>query len=287
MRSTSLSGCPICCATCSPKEPHRKARPTHDADLHPRVRRREVLRLGRWRRAGLVFRVLAAALTVAGLALLGWLLLRRSSLGSTAQALPREIPGKFELAVHMTRILFPFFPLVALAAAFMAVLNACGVFFLPAFAPALFNLVAIGVGIFCVKSIQGMRGLAALIGFTHRLMAWPLGCSGEALSGASVLPAACIVPGWLSLAQVPPGDLRWHPGSRSAADARADDSRSSGAQERRRSICWSTPCSRRGWGPGAVSYLSYAFRADAVSDRHLWRLARSSHFASRLPAVGE
>ena len=38
------------------------------------------------------------------------------------------IPGKFELTVQMTRIIFPFFPLVALAAAFMGVLNACGFF---------------------------------------------------------------------------------------------------------------------------------------------------------------
>ena len=47
----------------------------------------------------------------------------------------------------MTRIMFPFFPLVALAAAFMGILNACGKFFLPAFSSALFNLASIVTGV--------------------------------------------------------------------------------------------------------------------------------------------
>ncbi|NDD91034.1 murein biosynthesis integral membrane protein MurJ, partial [bacterium] len=59
----------------------------------------------------------------------------------------REVPGKFELAVIMTQIMFPFFPLVALAAAFMAVLNARGVFFIPAFASALFNIFSVVLGV--------------------------------------------------------------------------------------------------------------------------------------------
>ena len=59
----------------------------------------------------------------------------------------REVPGKFELAVSLTRMLFPFFPLVALAAAYMAVLNSLGVFFMPALASALFNVVSVVTGV--------------------------------------------------------------------------------------------------------------------------------------------
>lgn len=95
-----------------------------------------------WRLAGLVFRILLV--TVGTLALLG-ILFAPELVGLYAGAF-KEIPGKFELTVRMTRLMFPFFPLVALAAAFMGVLNACGIFFLPAFASALFNVASIVVG---------------------------------------------------------------------------------------------------------------------------------------------
>ncbi|MBZ5638792.1 MAG: murein biosynthesis integral membrane protein MurJ [Acidobacteriia bacterium] len=52
-------------------------------------------------------------------------------------------PSKMALAVTMTRILAPFLFFVALAAVAMGVLNTCGRFFLPALAPAWFNLAAI------------------------------------------------------------------------------------------------------------------------------------------------
>jgi putative peptidoglycan lipid II flippase len=91
----------------------------------------------------LAFRVLFV--TVSCLSVLG-ILFSPQLVGLYAGAF-REIPGKFEMTVELTRIMFPFFPLVALAAAFMGILNACGVFFLPAFASALFNLVSISVGV--------------------------------------------------------------------------------------------------------------------------------------------
>ncbi|MEK7397899.1 MAG: murein biosynthesis integral membrane protein MurJ, partial [Candidatus Poribacteria bacterium] len=66
-----------------------------------------------------------------------------------------SIPGKFELTVRMTRTMFPFFPLVALAAAFMGVLNACGIFFMPALSSALFNITSIIVGVACAVFFSG------------------------------------------------------------------------------------------------------------------------------------
>jgi putative peptidoglycan lipid II flippase len=57
-----------------------------------------------------------------------------------------DTPGKTELTALLTRILFPFLPLVALAAVLMGMLNAQGRFFVPALAPVMFNLAAIVVG---------------------------------------------------------------------------------------------------------------------------------------------
>jgi putative peptidoglycan lipid II flippase len=58
------------------------------------------------------------------------------------------VPGKFELAVRMTRIMFPFLLVVALAAQAMGVLNACNRFGVPAMASTFFNIGSVGFGIF-------------------------------------------------------------------------------------------------------------------------------------------
>lgn len=58
-----------------------------------------------------------------------------------------QVPGKFELAVHMTRIMFPFLLLVALAAQAMGVLNACNRFGVPALSSTFFNLGSVAFGI--------------------------------------------------------------------------------------------------------------------------------------------
>ena len=57
------------------------------------------------------------------------------------------VPGKFELAVTMTRIMFPFLLMVALAAQAMGVLNASNRFGVPAMASTFFNLGSVGFGI--------------------------------------------------------------------------------------------------------------------------------------------
>jgi putative peptidoglycan lipid II flippase len=51
-----------------------------------------------------------------------------------------SIPGKLELTVFLTRVMLPFLPLVALAAATMGMLNALGRFAVPALAPSALNL---------------------------------------------------------------------------------------------------------------------------------------------------
>lgn len=57
------------------------------------------------------------------------------------------VPGKFELAVLLMRIMFPFLLLVALAAQAMGVLNACGSFGVPAMASTFFNIGSVVCGL--------------------------------------------------------------------------------------------------------------------------------------------
>jgi putative peptidoglycan lipid II flippase len=60
-----------------------------------------------------------------------------------------DIPGKVELTVELTRIMFPFLLLVALAAVAMGILNTRHVFGVPAAASAFFNLGSIAGGLGC------------------------------------------------------------------------------------------------------------------------------------------
>jgi len=58
-----------------------------------------------------------------------------------------EVPGKFELAVTMTRIMFPFLLMVALAAQAMGMLNSSNRFGVPAMASTFFNIGSVGFGV--------------------------------------------------------------------------------------------------------------------------------------------
>ncbi|MDE2357609.1 MAG: murein biosynthesis integral membrane protein MurJ, partial [Alphaproteobacteria bacterium] len=58
-----------------------------------------------------------------------------------------NVPGKFALAVQLTRILFPFILFVSLAAAVMGMLNARFVFAVPASASTVFNIVSVVAGV--------------------------------------------------------------------------------------------------------------------------------------------
>ena len=56
-----------------------------------------------------------------------------------------QVPGKFELTVKLTRIMFAFLLLVALAAQAMGVLNACNRFAVPALASTFFNIGSVSI----------------------------------------------------------------------------------------------------------------------------------------------
>ena len=64
------------------------------------------------------------------------------------------VPGKFELTVTLTRVMLPFLTLVALAAACMGMLNSLDRYFVPAMAPALFNVASIAVTVIAVPTLM-------------------------------------------------------------------------------------------------------------------------------------
>ncbi len=75
------------------------------------------------------------------------------------------VPGKFELAVSMTRIMFPFLLLVALAAQSMGALNALGQFGIPAISSTFFNIGSVCFGLVIGRYVLprfGMHGLSAM-----------------------------------------------------------------------------------------------------------------------------
>ena len=93
-----------------------------------------------------------------------------------------EVPGKLELTTQLTRVMFPFLMLVAVAAAFMGMLNALHRFFIPALSPAMFNVGSIvcTVGLVPVMPMLGLPTIMApaigvLVGGLGQAAAqWPL-----------------------------------------------------------------------------------------------------------------
>lgn len=96
-----------------------------------------------WRLANLVVHallVVVGAIVLLGMVFSPWLV-------SVIAPGFAEIPGKSELTAELTRLMFPFLLLVALAAVAMGMLNARGRFGVPASASSFFNLGSIVVGV--------------------------------------------------------------------------------------------------------------------------------------------
>ncbi len=79
----------------------------------------------------------------------------------------RQIEGKHELAVRLTRIMCPFLLVVALAAQAMGILNACNQFALPALSSSMFNVGSLVVGLTTGFLAGPYLGIPAIEG-----MAW-------------------------------------------------------------------------------------------------------------------
>ena len=74
-----------------------------------------------------------------------------------------SVPGKLELTTQLTRIMLPFLTTVAVAVAMMGMLNSLHRFFLPAFSPAMFNIMTI-VCAFTVVPLMPSVGLPPIAG---------------------------------------------------------------------------------------------------------------------------
>src|SRR5262245_41671095 len=92
-----------------------------------------------------------------------------------------EVPGKIELTIYLTRIVFPFLTLVAVAAVLMGMLNSLGHFFIPALSPAMFNVAVIAMSLAFIpfSSSLGVQpitivAIATLVGgFGQLAIQWP------------------------------------------------------------------------------------------------------------------
>ena len=77
------------------------------------------------------------------------------------------VPGKFELAVLLTRIMFPFLLLVALAAQAMGVLNACHQFGVPALSSTFFNIGSVSFGLLLGYVVGPRFGITHIMGMAY------------------------------------------------------------------------------------------------------------------------
>lgn len=77
------------------------------------------------------------------------------------------VPGKLDLAVHLTRIMFPFLLLVSLAAQAMGVLNACNRFGVPAMASTFFNMGSVAFGLIFGFWLGPYIGITAIEGMSY------------------------------------------------------------------------------------------------------------------------
>ncbi|HXM44511.1 MAG TPA: murein biosynthesis integral membrane protein MurJ [Bryobacteraceae bacterium] len=107
----------------------------------------------------------ALALAVGGICVLG-IIFSPQLVWLLASGFAR-VPGKFELAVTLTRIMFPFLLLVALSAQAMGILNALNQFGIPALSSTFFNIGSVAFGLGFGYTVGRWMGLSLIMS-----MAW-------------------------------------------------------------------------------------------------------------------
>lgn len=154
-----------------------------------------------------------------------------------------SIPGKHETTVLLTRVMLPFLPLVSFAAVAMGMLNAHRRFGTPAFAPAVFNVVAIvwAAGLW-------WAGFAP----AQVAMGWAVGTLVGGAAQFLVQVPALLREGWRFRLEWAPGDPDLRAVARLMAPATV------GLAAVQVNIFVNTLFAS--FEPGAVSWLQYAFR---------------------------
>jgi putative peptidoglycan lipid II flippase len=115
----------------------------------------------------------ALALVVGGICVLG-IVFSAQLVWLLASGFAR-VPGKFELAVTLTRIMFPYLLLVALAAQAMGILNALNQFGIPALSSTFFNIGSVAFGLGFGYTVGRWMGLNLIMS-----MAWGVVFGGAA-----------------------------------------------------------------------------------------------------------
>jgi putative peptidoglycan lipid II flippase len=87
------------------------------------------------------------------------------------------VPGKLELAVVLTRVMLPFLIFVALAAAAMGMLNSLDRYFVPALAPAVFNVCSISATVALVP-LMAHLGWPTILAMAFGVLAGGIGQVG-------------------------------------------------------------------------------------------------------------
>src|SRR5687768_11829443 len=134
-------------------------------------------RASAWRLGNLVINGLVVI--TAGVVLLG--IVFAEPLVSLFASAYREVPGKLELTVFLTRLMLPFLTFVALAAAFMGMLNSLHRFFIPALSPAMYNVATVTCVLTLVPLMAriGLPAITAIAigsvvgGFAQLAVQWP------------------------------------------------------------------------------------------------------------------
>lgn len=85
-----------------------------------------------------------------------------------------RVPGKLELTVRLTRVMLPFLSMVAVAAAMMGMLNSLHHYFLPALAPATFNVATI-LGAFTLVPLMPWIGWPSIMAIAIAAIAGGVG----------------------------------------------------------------------------------------------------------------
>jgi putative peptidoglycan lipid II flippase len=85
-----------------------------------------------------------------------------------------SVPGKLELTVQLTRVMLPFLTMVAVAAAMMGMLNSLHHYFVPALAPAMFNVATIA-GAFTLVPLMPTFGWPPILAIAVAAMAGGVG----------------------------------------------------------------------------------------------------------------
>ncbi len=156
------------------------------------------------------------------------------------------VPGKLELTAGLTAVMWPFLPLVALAAAAMGLLNARGRFFLPALAPALFNVGMILCAV-VLAPLMPRFGLAPIYAMAVGAL---VGGAGQFLVQWPAMRAESLTPRFT---------LRFwtHPGVREIARLMAPATLGLAATQVNLLV---TTVLASGLAQGAATWLTYAFR---------------------------